>query len=358
MACLRCGSHWKTKKGKDKVSCPECCKQQRCKARKQGRLPASETKACERCGQAFEAVGGNAIARSTKCQTCVAHDASSGARQKRWRQRVKAGIKIRGERVTSCEVRHCGWCDKKLDGANEHKYCSKRCFADARKAGKQSWDRTNQLESVWHRSGRWACAPSRKPVQEMRTNLTAFLSKIARLYLRVSARHKACEVCGSDCYGPKARFCSMKCLSESERQEPCYKCGKVCRIKGVARKAMCVDCRQLSKNRTRKKYGKNFRRRAKYHGVQYIAFPVRDIHERDGYRCQICRERVFNKARYRKSDGKIHPMSPTIDHIVPMCRGGNHEPSNCQTACFRCNSRKSGVGGGQLRLAIEPTALV
>jgi hypothetical protein len=39
MSCLRCGSDWRTVKGKNMVSCPECCKTQRCKARKQGRLP-------------------------------------------------------------------------------------------------------------------------------------------------------------------------------------------------------------------------------------------------------------------------------------------------------------------------------
>jgi 5-methylcytosine-specific restriction endonuclease McrA len=35
-----------------------------------------------------------------------------------------------------------------------------------------------------------------------------------------------------------------------------------------------------------------------------------------------------------------------------MSTGGNHEPDNCQTACFMCNTRKSDSGGGQLRLAI------
>jgi 5-methylcytosine-specific restriction endonuclease McrA len=45
-------------------------------------------------------------------------------------------------------------------------------------------------------------------------------------------------------------------------------------------------------------------------------------------------------------------MSPSIDHIVPMSRGGDHVEENLQTACFRCNTLKSDKGGGQLRLGI------
>jgi 5-methylcytosine-specific restriction endonuclease McrA len=58
------------------------------------------------------------------------------------------------------------------------------------------------------------------------------------------------------------------------------------------------------------------------------------------------------KAMMHKKTGKIHPRSPSIDHIVPMSRGGDHVESNLQTACFLCNSLKSNKGGGQMRLPI------
>lgn len=48
-----------------------------------------------------------------------------------------------------------------------------------------------------------------------------------------------------------------------------------------------------------------------------------------------------------------HPFAPTIDHVIPLDAGGMHEPSNVQTAHYRCNSIKSnGVlgQGEQLRL--------
>ena len=35
------------------------------------------------------------------------------------------------------------------------------------------------------------------------------------------------------------------------------------------------------------------------------------------------------------------PCSPTIDHVVPIARGGRHEPSNVVPACGGCNSSKA-----------------
>ena len=68
----------------------------------------------------------------------------------------------------------------------------------------------------------------------------------------------------------------------------------------------------------------------------YVA-PVfrRKVFERDGWTCQICRRPVVR--------GSVVPnlRAPTLDHIIPLARGGTHEPSNVQLACFECNSRKS-----------------
>jgi len=354
MACLKCGSSWTTRNGKDMVSCPECCKQQRCKARKQGRLPASATKVCEQCGQQFEAVNAIAMAKSRRCNEC-----RTTARAE-WKRQHNRCVSSKKRIAKSKEKRapiQCSWCGKETKDPNQRKYCSRRCFGDARKAGAHTWDRTGQLESVWHRGGRWACAPSRKPMQEMIKNFGVFLAKVRKLYAKAADHGPACEVCSQPCR-TGSRFCSLRCMGQNTVEVPCKKCGKPALARGAFRSAACSDCQRQAKTeenrRAKQKYGRNHRQRARHHGVKYVAFPVRDIYERDGYRCQLCGKAVLPKAAYRKRDGKIHPRSPTIDHIVPMCRGGNHEPGNCQTACFRCNSLKSDRGGGQLRLAIPP----
>ncbi len=59
-----------------------------------------------------------------------------------------------------------------------------------------------------------------------------------------------------------------------------------------------------------------------------------DIFERDGWVCQICHELVDETMDGHK------PLGPTLDHIIPVSRGGTHTWDNVQLAHRRCNSRK------------------
>lgn len=87
------------------------------------------------------------------------------------------------------------------------------------------------------------------------------------------------------------------------------------------------------------------RRRARQRGAYVADVYRREVFERDGWRCQLCRRKVLQSAQVP------HPRAATIDHIIPLALGGTHEPVNCQTACFECNCRKTHVGvGDQLRL--------
>jgi 5-methylcytosine-specific restriction endonuclease McrA len=76
------------------------------------------------------------------------------------------------------------------------------------------------------------------------------------------------------------------------------------------------------------------RRRA----VQRDAFvaPVsrREIYARDRYTCQLC------CGALAMGETVPHPDAPTIDHVIPLAKGGTHEPANVQAAHFRCNSVK------------------
>lgn len=66
-----------------------------------------------------------------------------------------------------------------------------------------------------------------------------------------------------------------------------------------------------------------------------------DIAERDRWRCQLCKRAVSRKRRWPD------PLSPSMDHIVPLTRGGAHDPSNVQLAHLRCNVSKGNRGGGE-----------
>ena len=88
----------------------------------------------------------------------------------------------------------------------------------------------------------------------------------------------------------------------------------------------------------------NARRRVRKHDA-YVAPVYRQrIFERDRWRCQLCGKKVRRTAKVP------HPLAPVIDHIVPLARGGTHEPKNVQCAHYLCNAIKSDGGTDQLLL--------
>ncbi len=61
------------------------------------------------------------------------------------------------------------------------------------------------------------------------------------------------------------------------------------------------------------------------------------VFERDGWRCHLCGRKTTRR-------------TASIDHIVPLSKGGTHEYANCQTAHLKCNMSKGAKVLGQLRL--------
>lgn len=77
------------------------------------------------------------------------------------------------------------------------------------------------------------------------------------------------------------------------------------------------------------------RRRARIAGAFVEDIDLGVVFERDSGICGICGELVDPALKWPDR------MSKTLDHIVPLSRGGLHEYSNAQLAHAVCNSRKS-----------------
>jgi len=60
----------------------------------------------------------------------------------------------------------------------------------------------------------------------------------------------------------------------------------------------------------------------------------KDVFERDNYICQICKQPTLPNVE------SSHSLFPTVDHIIPLSKGGTHEYSNVQCAHLGCNSSK------------------
>ena len=88
-------------------------------------------------------------------------------------------------------------------------------------------------------------------------------------------------------------------------------------------------------------------RRARKRAVPSEKYNFNEIFQRDKGRCQICRRPVNRKWK------SPHRLSPVLDHIVPIARGGHDTKANVQLAHSICNARKRTdtlPQGEQLRL--------
>ncbi|MGW6872901.1 HNH endonuclease [Streptomyces xanthophaeus] len=74
------------------------------------------------------------------------------------------------------------------------------------------------------------------------------------------------------------------------------------------------------------------------------------VFERDDWRCHLCGSEVLKKA----ADG-YHPSNPTVDHVVPLSRGGDHVMANLRTAHALCNSTKGNRTYPHMILISPPT---
>ena len=311
MACQGCGSGWLTQRGKDCTSCPYCCRLSRCNERKRGRWDGPK-------GQPF----------------------------------LKSVFKKKRKRAKRASTQ-CGYCSKRLK-SKQPKYCSSKCFSEARKCGKQSWDRTGQLEGCYHRGGRWNNAPSKAYVAAV-GRIDAWLAKTSGLWRSMlDANAKAsspCQTCSKPLgdYGAsyRGRFCSLSCAFAWTGTRHC-KCGKEvagCRATG---KVCCGDCNRESRRRNRRMYG-SYRRRCRTYGGYFNpqCKPV-GIFVRDKWTCHICRKKCS------KVFCLTDPLSATVDHHpVPLSKGGDHDWHNVRCACFACNTAKGNKWDRQRRLSLK-----
>lgn len=133
----------------------------------------------------------------------------------------------------------------------------------------------------------------------------------------------ACDACGAEFEhevrggdrGP--RFCSQECYHSS---------------------------RELSEDERHARYrARRSRYRAFRRGVisSGDTFDPLDIYDRDGWQCGICRQQVDDTLSYPD------PRSASLDHILPISKGGKHTPSNTQCSHLECNLVKRDSVDGQ-----------
>lgn len=164
---------------------------------------------------------------------------------------------------------------------------------------------------------------------------------------RIRSQKRRCVRC-SHAYlatQPQRMCLCVSCKAEYWKRTPpnpegyvycCERCNRmVVRRRMAGASVVCMACskgvdREMrNESKRRREYLK--RSNTKIEGKR---FKREDILKRDGMTCRLCGCGVI------KTKESV-PNQATVDHIIPLAKGGPHTLENCQCACRACNVAKS-----------------
>ncbi len=170
-----------------------------------------------------------------------------------------------------------------------------------------------------------------------------------------TAWYHQCQSCGDPTNGRK--FCSQRCRTRHDRgiemKRQCPTCGTFFRYRG--RNSCCSsECTALRRRflaiqswRRRKAKDPAWWERTKDYSRHRCAmrraflkdgcevFATEEIFNRDCWCCRICGIPVDRALEWPAS------LSASLDHVLPLSKGGRHTRDNVQLAHLRCNLKKN-----------------
>ena len=198
----------------------------------------------------------------------------------------------------TCE--RCG--NKYRTGNGKAKYCSDTCRKEAYKQKQKEWREQNpDYMKEWHKNN----PEYQKEWAKIHPHYGRDRSRKQRGTIEYN---RECEVCGKSFISPfsYALTCSKECSKFFKRN------GRIGRMKIL-----------------------------KENGELDTSITLDGLIERDNEVCHICGEKI-NKEDYKYKNGYIcvGASYPTIDHVIPVSKGGTHTWNNVRLAHMVCNARK------------------
>lgn len=297
--CGKCGKHFEAER--KRLYCWNPCN-----------APSQKVAKCKTCKQDFTTQGrghGCYVFCSDKCKRIDGNLRKS----ERDAQTKKAKVIKRLDKIRPC--RKCG--SIFYHTHKDQKYCSNICATNAQK-GKRNSSRQQRI----------AC-------------MCRFCGSIV-LRTEYESHGKEC-FCDGECYLQfRKLFSTMVRASFSVKSDQsCEFCGKGIVGDLKAKRKFCSKrCVQSAAKQVRKM-------RKKVNGpIELISVDL--LAEQHQWVCCGC------KCVCTKSNGNSNPYDATIDHIIPVSKGGTHTWDNVQLMCRSCNNAKSDtlLNGAQLKLAL------
>lgn len=240
-------------------------------------------------------------------------------------------------------TRVCVECDQEFAArSRDTKFCGDKC------AWQAYWKRHGDRLRSKHRAATSSRREDRRRPRACPQCNRTFKPKTSRT-VHCSRRciYRTLSIKRRDIENARRRNKSAK-RRESLPTKPCLYCKRVFRPK---RRSNAMHCsgrcsigtwgRQHPEVAARSKHA----RRARLNGAVSERVDRLVVFARAGWRCVLC-----GRPTPRALIGTGSLQRPTLDHIVPLSRGGSHTYANVQCACLSCNSRKSTKTIGQLRM--------
>lgn len=159
-----------------------------------------------------------------------------------------------------------------------------------------------------------------------------------------------CKVCGeikervnNKLFDKDRNIACMKCYNNYKGSEikECIECNK----KFIAfsdQQVMCKDCHDKQEREKQKMHKRLREAKAKENGKIEWSISLDKLIQRDEGICKICGRKVDINDYYYNNEGYFIAGNnyPSIDHIIPLAKGGTHTWDNVQLTHRYCNSIK------------------
>lgn len=295
--CTHCGEEFT---GKKRKYCNDKCRYEynKVRKRKQYRLDNNiKSRSCPICDKEFEPNRNGALTKY--CSQNCADEARRIRNRERWRE-ANPGWNDGTNKV-------CEWCGKSYEVkpkyASQSRFCSDEC--------QQTW---YSREIRGH--GSW------EEYQEERDKQKEERLEKLEEERKAKIKTKECSECGQpfETIQPNQLTCSK-------------------------------ECGRLRKNRLRRYY-----KEERYNEENLIDkdITVKVLYKRDKGICYICGGKCdFKDHTQINGHFTAGPNYPSIDHVIPIARGGMHTWDNVKLAHHYCNSTKSDILPSELELDID-----
>lgn len=234
-------------------------------------------------------------------------------------------------------TKSCETCGREFAGRSQSaRYCRRSCYPSRVTRTERNRRSYAVVECFW--CGRQCKREANRkhlPACSARCRVAVSMYKSSRVQ-SAWPRMVKCRTCSTKVATIPGRRRNVRCARCKPIREvlalTCCECGDRFDHSQYGSLAHPLYCSQRCKWRVAERV-----RRARVRNANRAAVRRWEIFERDALQCYLCGDHMDAELRVP------HPKAPTLDHIVPLSRGGTHEPSNIATACFQCNVYKGSL---------------